>query len=119
MPRVVLYAEDFEPITIIELGYWAMDYIIEQGYVRLQVMPSVATRPVGDGFYKNDVRIIEIRGDLLIKGNQRHYMLFTSDEVSALLLKAAFLPGQRATLNRIQREAFAEGFLEALQRLGR
>ena len=45
-------------------------------------------------------------------------MLFTHDEETALQMKAAFLPGQLGAIQGMQRNAFAQGFLTALRKLG-
>lgn len=45
-------------------------------------------------------------------------MLFTHDEETALQLKSAFLPGQLGAVQDLQQNAFAYGFLTALDKLG-
>lgn len=45
-------------------------------------------------------------------------MLFTPDEENALLLRASFLPGQHNAVRNKERNAFAAGFLKALQEIG-
>ena len=49
---------------------------------------------------------------------ERHMILFTHNEESALLLKSAFLPGQQAELKLRDRDAFARGVMRALEMLG-
>jgi len=122
--RVVLYAQDFEPITIIELEPWAVDYLREHRSVRLAVETPPPTSPCnGLSNYMTfgpDMRQVEIRAETIrFYGRDEHMMLFTRNEASAMLLKAAFLPGQRVALQAAERDAFARGFLSALGRIGR
>jgi hypothetical protein len=118
--RVVLYADDMEPITVIELSALAEGYLNERGMVRLAVqmpaMLSVLAARQAPGL--DDLRIVTIFAERFIRHGHEHMMLFTRDEESALLLKSAFLPGQQAELQERERTAFARGFLEALARVG-
>lgn len=119
--RVVLYAHDMEPITILELSSWAHDFLEKHRTVNLPVYQpaSVMALPVGraplvaETFWK-----VCITAEPLHRNGERHMMLFTHDEEQAMLLKSAFLPGQRWALKEIERDAFAKGFLEAFTRLG-
>lgn len=118
--RHVLYANDFEPITIIELNPWQENHIRRHNVVRLPVFPSTETMQLSAAPTMETCRIVTIKSELIYRGSHplnyiEHMLLFTGDEESALLLKAAFLPGQRSELNKIQREAFANGFLQALR----
>lgn len=118
--RVVLYADDMEPITVIDLPTMAERYLNEHGMVRLAVqlppMLSVLAAKQAPSF--GDCKTVTIFGERLIRHGREHMMLFTRDEESALLLKCAFLPGQQAGLQEREREAFARGFLKALARVG-
>lgn len=118
MKRVVLYATDFEPITVINLQDWAWQYLHRYGSVKVEVFDE----PVTSFRYEpptNTVSIVHIIAEKLVRGNQETLMLFTYDEVSALKLKAAFLPGQRSAINDMKANAFAHGFMSAMQKLGR
>ena len=46
-------------------------------------------------------------------------MLFTDDEEAALLLKSELLPGQHKDVQSRERSAFAQGFMDALNMLGK
>lgn len=117
--RVVLYTDDMEPITVLQLPELARRYLLERAYVVLDVMEEV---PVLERWEERPARLqcrtVTIYAELLLRKGQMHHMLFTRDEESALLLKAAFLPGQQATLGNIEARGFADGFLAALERLG-
>jgi hypothetical protein len=118
--RAVLYAKDFEPITVIDVPEHAVEHLLRYESVRLPVVPPVETVPLTDNrvanvrFYAVDIWAEKLR----FRTGAEHLMLFTYDEEAALLLKSAFLPGQQAALNRIKKDAFAKGFLDALHRLG-
>lgn len=118
--RVVIYAPDFEPITVVELPEFAVEYLEKYGRVSLRVLPppmemmlSAGAMPAAATFHQVDIWAEKLR---FPRGE--HLMLFTRDDEMALLLKAAFLPGQRSALRDAERRAFARGFLDALQRLG-
>ena len=118
MKRVVLYADDFEPITVIDLSEFAWDMLNRLGYVRVPVesKPSVFSNPRPP---MNDMlHIVTIKAEKLVRGKESTLLLFTNDEESALMLKAAFLPGQRSALQDIEWNAFAYGFKMALKRMG-
>jgi hypothetical protein len=116
--RVVLYAHDMEPITILELSSWACDYLQERSEVMLPVMRPITshvydpTLPLEARFWR-----VHITAEKLHRNGEAHTMLFTHNEEEALLLKAAFLPGQQWALKDIRREEFAKGFMDALLRL--
>lgn len=118
--RVVLYADDMEPITVIDLPSLAEGYLNERGMVRLavQMPPMLSVLAAQQALTANDLRIVEIFSERFIRRGREHMMLFTRDEESALLLKCAFLPGQQAGLQERERLAFARGFVDALMRVG-
>jgi hypothetical protein len=119
--RRVLYTYDMEPITVVELGDWAEDYLKQIGRVSLCVWPPMNAFALSEA--ANAIKFkayqVNIVAERLICRGQEHLLLFTADEESALLLRAAFLPGQQAALQERERAAFANGFLEALYRVGR
>lgn len=116
--RVVLYAHDMEPITVLELSSWAYDFLQERGQVSLAVIPPVKYVPPTElDLDVCKIWQVHITAEILHRHGERHLMLFTHDEEQALMLKSAFLPGQRSTLQEHERKAFADGFLCALNRL--
>lgn len=119
--RHVLYAEDFEPITILELTPLAVNYLMEQGRVRLAVdtPPQLVSRGGPFPVFMDAYRVVNIHAECIYRHGYEHMLLFTRDEESALLLKATFLPGQRSALKEREREAFAKGFLKAVDMIGR
>jgi hypothetical protein len=61
------------------------------------------------------IRTVRVIGEKLSYRQHEALMLFTEDEEDALRLQADFLPGQRNELQEQKREAFAAGFVSALQ----
>jgi hypothetical protein len=119
--RVVLYADDMEPITVIDLPEFAEGYITKHGMVRLAVqMPPMLSALMANQApsFTDGLRTVTIFGERFIRHGREQMMLFTRDEESALLLKCAFLPGQQSELQQRERGAFARGFLDALMRAG-
>lgn len=116
--RAVLYADDLEPITVLELPAFVRDHLERHGVVRLPVMEPVSY--VGaPGLPRNDsMRVVEVWAERFARKGQSHLMLFTRNDENALLLRAAFLPGQRREMNDQRAQAFAKGFMDALMRLG-
>lgn len=116
--RVVLYAHDMEPITILNLSDWAYRHLEQHRQVVLPVMKPMSVlampelSPAAEFFRK-----VEITAEPLHRNGEKHLMLFTRDEEQALLLKAAFLPGQQWVLRDIRRDEFAKGFLAAFDML--
>lgn len=118
--RVVLYADDMEPITVIDLPALAKGYLNERGMVRLavQLPPMLSVLAAQQAPRFDGCKTVTIFAERFVRNGREHMMLFTRDEESALLLKCAFLPGQQAGLQERERTAFARGFLEALARVG-
>lgn len=119
--RVVLYADDMEPITVIELSALAEEYLRKRGMVRLAVQSppmSISSVLAVTQTALDDLKTVTLLSERIIRNGHEHMMLFTYDEESALLLKCAFLPGQQATIQECQRTAFARGFLQAIEQLG-
>lgn len=118
--RVVLYTEDMEPITVIDLTTQAKKYLSEYGMVRLAVllppMLSVITEKTPPAL--DSIKTVSIYVEGFIRHGRKHMLLFTRDEESALLLKCAFLAGQQAVLQENERVAFSRGFLKALALVG-
>lgn len=118
MQRIVIYATDLEPITVVELSAGTVDFIKRTGEIRLVVMPPAATGPGGAAptLGGNGV-IIQLYAEIIRFAQGDIVMLFTRQEEAALRLKAAFLPGQYGAVQRREAEAFRHGVISALQRL--
>ena len=116
--RAVLYAYDLEPITIIDVPHGAMDYLRKHDIVKIDVPTYPITTFQLSAPIQTESKLVTIRAEKFVFGNQETIMLFTHDEETALQMKATFLPGQLGAIQDLQRNAFAHGFLTALRKLG-
>lgn len=119
--RTVLYTHDMEPITVLELQPWAVEYLTKRGMVSMAVTrPLSYTLPIKElPDVEECIWRVDITAEYFVRNGQRHLFLFTHQEEHALLLKSAFLPGQRSALRDRDKEAFGKGFMTALSMLGR
>lgn len=117
MIPAVLYTEAMEPITVVELPEAAYYYIERNGYVRIPVTEPLVSYDPEPHIYK-PLRCVEIWSERFIRKGHEHRFLFTRDDENALLLRAAFLPGQRRGMREREARARAQGFLDALRALG-
>lgn len=115
--RSVLYSNDFEPITVLELSPAARSRLESYGEVCIPVMERLTFEVVR----RNDpprARGVRIVAEPFRRRGHGHLMLFTENDEDALLLKAAFLPGQNGQVKNERAIAFARGFLEAARIFG-
>jgi len=120
--RAVLYTHDMEPITVLELQPWAVEYLTKRGIVSMAVTrPLSYTLPIRGlpHLPEECVWRVDITAEYFARNGRRHLFLFTHQEEHALLLRSAFLPGQRSALRDRDKEAFGKGFMAALDMLGR
>ncbi len=116
--RHVIYACDWEPITVVDLSEFAAEELAQRRRVVLPVLGEVAwvvSETVGRYPTMGTVRL-EVT--MFMADGRPQMVLRTEDEESALLLKSAFLPGQRAALKEHERAALARGFFAALNKYG-
>lgn len=114
----VLYTDDMEPITVLQLSPLARDMLIKRGYVALHVLEPVSLMPEVLPATEVRFRKLVISAEMFYRNDKKHLMLFTGDEETALLLRSAFLPGQQRQARDERSAAFARGFLHALTQLG-
>lgn len=115
--RAVLYTYDFEPITVIDVPEWAGEYLERYQCLSIPVIERRLSVILADAS-EIPVHTVRIECQKLCRRGITHWMLFTQDEESALLLRATFLPGQRSLVKEHEQSAFAKGFLGALKMLG-
>lgn len=118
--RTVLYTEDFEPITVIDLSGFALSHLQKHRFVTLPV-PMKADVIVRDSFEPPPMfnfLVVHIRAETFHTWKGEKLILFTNNEEAALLLQPAFLAGQISALQQERREAFSKGFIHAIQMLG-
>lgn len=105
--NVVIYTDDLEPITIIDLpiDFCRMGY--ERRFVRVAVPMPISVMLETDPL-SLEVHIVTLKFDKLMKRNKQgqvieSWIITTDDEVLALKLKPSWLPGQRGAINDYER----------------
>lgn len=102
--NVVLYTNDFEPITVLDLPTWLLEQLERQGAVRVAVL-----RPVQ--FENASVAVGSVEGPQVVtiycerlrwKDGTVKPVLVTDDEELALTLRPEWLPGQRQRIQSYQ-----------------
>ena len=101
--NVVLYTNDFEPITVLDLPVWLLEQMEKVGYVRVAVQEPLtnvlAKAPEDLGEFLQP-KVVTIRCEKLRwRDGTLKPILITPDEELALMLKPEWLPGQRAAVN--------------------
>lgn len=121
MTTIVLYADDMEAITVIDLP-WSRSQLDGLLQDRRQIRVPVPTRtsfspqvgPEHDQPTFSRPRNVTIWTERFHRNGNTHWFFFTRDEEAALLLRSAPLPGQRKELQEEFRLGFAEGLLAAI-----
>jgi hypothetical protein len=100
--NVVLYTQDFEAITVLDLPVWLLEQLERQGAVRVAVM-----RPVQFAQLDNSVPVGSVEGPQTVtiyceklrwRDGSLKTILVTHDEELALTLRPCWLPGQVSTV---------------------
>lgn len=113
--RSVIYTEDFEPITVIELSEFMKTELERRGSVNVPVYRPMPMPPEPwNGQPDRCAWYVRLEADVLYRRGRKTMFVFAKDEETALLLKSAFLPGQQGSLRKLERRAFAQGFLRAM-----
>jgi len=119
--RAVIYdAEYYEPITVIDIP---QDFVreIESGkrdkMLRFPVIKPILSRGPSECIpCETPTKVVTLRFEPIWKNSERlMWLVTTQDAESALLLRAAFLPGQRGELNRRLEMAFLNGLMAAVR----
>lgn len=101
--NVVLYTNDFEPITVLDLPVWLLEQMEKVGYVRVAVqepLTNVLAKAPEDLGQFLQPKVVTIRCEKLRwRDGTLKPILITPDEELALMLKPEWLPGQRAAVN--------------------
>ena len=108
--NIVLYTQDFEPITVIDLPMWLLDKVDSEGYVKVAVpkrldIKNIAESAASGSPLKELYDTITIVGTRLYWRDNTPRTIYTTtakDEELALVLKPNWLPGQRMQINNYQ-----------------
>jgi hypothetical protein len=94
--NVVLYTQDFEPITVLDLPTWLLEQLERQGQVRVAVLrPLQVGTQVAVGSVEGPEVVTIYCERLQWKDGTIKPILITHDEELALTLRPEWLPGQR------------------------
>jgi hypothetical protein len=117
--NVVLYTQDFEPITVLDLPLWLMEQMERQGSARVAVMRPVwpYDYSADGGFSSPDIVTIYCER-LRWKDGTVKPVLVTNDEALAMLLRPEWLPGQRQAINGYKQaiRTLTEGLVKAMRK---
>jgi hypothetical protein len=99
--NVVVYTEDFEPITVLDLPLWLLEQMEKQGAVRVAVMQPPKLMPATDSMadYEPPQTVTIYCEKLRWKDGSTKPILITYDEELAMSLRPDWLPGQRGAIN--------------------
>lgn len=115
--KAVLYTHDMMPITIVRIPPEWEAFLWETRNFRLHVFEPFKFqkfRP-SEPPERCTLRIVHITAEVFIRNGEKHLMLFTADEESALIMQSEFLPGQMRELQDREQRAFSRGFFEAVK----
>ena len=119
--RVVLYTQDFEPITVVALPHWAMERLSKwRAPIRVPVPVDVAAmRWISPDSADIELKTIMIYPHRLNWYGREMVVLVTHDEVDALRMPLEPLPGQRAGMQNYERtvKALTDMLIDALGRV--
>lgn len=101
---VVLYTEDFEPITVLDLPLWLLEQMEKHGAIRIAVQEPVSLVPQSESPGFNQPKIVTVYCEKLRwKDGSTKPILITYDEELALTLRPEWLPGQRQRVQSYQK----------------
>lgn len=104
--NVVLYTQDFEPITILDLPTWLLEQLERQGSVRVAVLKPLqisADTKVAVGSLEGPEVVTIYCERLRWRDGTVKPVLITYDEELAMTLRPEWLPGQRAAVQGYQK----------------
>ena len=92
--NVVLYTNDFEPITVVDLPRWLLDTCEQRGFVKISVPQPTKSEP--------DMLVVKSKKIAWFDGSVKSF-LTVDDEVVALALRPGWLPGQTQVVQMTER----------------
>ncbi len=114
--EVVLYTDDMEPITVIDLPHVLCDMLKDGQMIRVAApIPISYAALTSHDFMEVEMKVASIWAERMRRKGRDHLFLFTRDEEIALSLKAAFLPGQRREVQDEYKRGLVEGLVAALR----
>ncbi len=121
--NVVLYTQDMEPITVIDLPRWALELAGAERYVNVAAVEEASPSTPGS-IAETELSMHKVTLEfhvLRMPGGVKTWIVTTHDETLALRLRPSWLPGQRGAINQYERSirTLSEGLLAALSGLSR
>lgn len=116
--NVVLYTLDLEVITVINLPHEAMQFFRDGKHWRVAVVDPMSAKSLASYALCDTMKIVTIRAEEIRRRGKSGWMLFTDDDECALMLGSSMLPGQIKDFREEYKRGFANGFLEAVLRMG-
>jgi hypothetical protein len=115
--ETVLYTENLEPVTIIDIPMKLWIMLNKGETVGLAVPYQFKLEKPTDvcDIYEE---IVYLHAEPICRRSMRSIIVFVDNEVIALALKSSLLPGQRKDVQYAMSQAKRAGFLEALKRFG-
>lgn len=111
MTPIVLYTDQMEPITVIELPQWFLDKLYDKQLMKVPVMSAISIESIYDPIIENALNSVDVWAESLYRKGNRYWLLFTNDENLALRLKSDVLPGQRKAFQDEYKRGFISGML--------
>lgn len=116
--RVVLYADDMEPITVLQLSEFEAQCLQKRREVVVPVLLSprfwIRQMACTEEPVAANPQLVHIWAESFVRKGQHHLFLFTRDETAAMMLRSELLPGQRHGVQELERQAYGRGFLRGL-----
>lgn len=117
-PQEVLYTDDLWPITVLEVPESLRRRLESGSYVWIPVVRQISNVQFLKPPTPEDLvppTSVRLWVEQFLRKGRKHFFLFTEDDENALLLRAAFLSGQRHAVDTVRAKEFAQGFLLGLQ----
>lgn len=115
--QAVIYTSDMEPITVIDMKPWYWEFLTEHACIRFHVRDEpyrYFNLQDAEVDFKYQLKEVRVYANCIHRGNDSFFFLTTDDEVNALIMDSAVLPGQQRRFNEEKKKAFVRGFLSAL-----
>lgn len=109
--RTVIYTDDMEPITVIDLPYQA--YTIYKPYWRVPIMEDISIEnfSLAESAIPATFKFVDICRETFIRKGKKHPFFFSNDEEFALLMEPCALPGQIKYIRDENKRKYIQGFL--------
>jgi hypothetical protein len=112
--QVVLYTDDMEAITVIDLPTWFMEKLHDGRMMRVAApAPVQFTAEPEPAQTILTLPIVEIWAERFVRNGRVAWFLFTRNEEAALMLRSEPLPGQRKEFQDEYRRGFVRGLMAA------